>query len=305
MTMHLKRLVLAFPLRGFAAMLAWALALAGTSAQVQTQTQAQTQGQAQTPARTSLRVCQDPNNMPFSNTAKEGIENRFADVLGKALGVPVTYYEFPARMNFIRNTLRFKLPGESFRCDIVMGVPVGFDQVSVTKPIYRTTHALVFAAGRGLDGVKSGADFLALSAEQKKKLRIGVPDKSPASQWLVKHGLVEQGRPYLMLNADPSQYPGEVIEKELAVGNLDAAVVWGPIAAHIAKRIKSPAMTVVPLQSEPGVKFDFEMAMGVRYGEREWKDQVEKLIDSRRDELNAVLREFGVPLVGEGGAALR
>jgi mxaJ protein len=256
-------------------------------------------------ARKALRVCQDPSNMPFSNSAKEGIENRFADIFGKALGVPVTYYEFPARMNFIRNTLRFKLPGEDFRCDIVMGVPVGFDQVSVTKPVYRSTYALVFPAGKGLDAVKTGADFLALPAEQRKKLRIGLIDKSPASVWLAKHGLVEQGVPYMMMNADPAQYPGEIVEKELTGGKIDVAIMWGPIAGWFAKRVASPAMKVVPLQSEPGVRFDFEMAMGVRYGEREWKEQVEKLIEAHRSDLQAALRDFGVPLVGEGGAPLR
>ena len=85
--------------------------------------------------RTELRVCQDPNNLPFSNTKGEGIENRIAEVFGKALNLPVTYYSFPQRLAFIRNTLRYKLPGQDYPCDIVIGVPVGFDEgVSVTKP---------------------------------------------------------------------------------------------------------------------------------------------------------------------------
>lgn len=261
--------------------------------------------QAQDAPRKALRVCQDPSNLPFSNSAKEGIENKFAQILGKAMNLPVTYYEFPARMNFIRNTLRYKLPGEDFRCDIVMGVPVGFDQVSVTKPIYRSTYALVLPAGQGFESIKSGADFLALGPERLKKLRIGVVDRSPASAWLNKHGLVDVGVPFQMLNADPGQYPGEIIEKELASGKIDAAIMWGPIASFFAQRIKSPALRVVPLQSEPGVKFDFEMAMGVRHGDREWKALVEKTIDAHRSDLQAVLQQFGVPLVSEGGAPLR
>lgn len=260
---------------------------------------------AQAPARKALRVCQDPSNMPFSNTAQEGIENKIAQILGKAMNLPVTYYEFPARMNFIRNTLRYKLPGEEFRCDIVMGVPVGFDQVSVTKPLYRSTYAMVLPAGKGFDGVKSGADFLALGPERLKKLRIGVVDRSPASAWLSKHGLVDVGVPFPMLNADPGQYPGEIIEKELAGGKIDAAIVWGPIAGYFAQRVKSPSLQVVPLQSEPGVKFDFEMAIGVRHGEREWKEQVEKSIDAHRPDIQALLKQFGVPLVAEGGLPLR
>jgi quinoprotein dehydrogenase-associated probable ABC transporter substrate-binding protein len=257
------------------------------------------------PPRTALRVCQDPNNMPFSNQKGEGLENRMAELFGKALGLPVTYYSFPQRLAFIRNTLRYKLPGEDYRCDIVMGVPVGYDQVSVTKPIYRSTYALVFASGKGLDGVKSAADFLALPREQLKRLRIGIYDRSPASDWLSRHGLVEQGVPYPIMNPDPEQYPGEIIEKDLAAGKLDVAIVWGPIGGYFAQRVKTPALAVVPMKSEAGVRFDYQMALGVRYGEREWKQQVEALIESQREGIQAILKEFGVPVVDETYAAAR
>ncbi len=254
------------------------------------------------PERTALRVCQDPNNLPFSNTRGEGIENRIAELFGKALGLPVTYYSFPQRMAFIRNTLRYKLPGQDYPCDIVMGVPVGFDQVSVTKPYYRSTYALVFAPAKGLEPVQSARDFLALPAAVLERLRIGVPDRSPASQWLNKHGLVASGVPYMMLNANPEQYPGEIIEKDLASGKLDVAIVWGPIAGYFAKRVATPQLRVVPLRSEPGVRFDYEMGAGVRHGEREWKQQIETLIDSQRAGISAILSEFGVPVVDESYA---
>lgn len=247
--------------------------------------------------RTALRVCQDPNNLPFSNVKGEGIENRIADLFGKALGLPVTYYSFPQRLAFIRNTLKFKLPGEDYRCDIVMGVPAGYDQVSATKPYYRSTYALVFARGKGLDQVQSVEDFLKLDRAKLKTLRIGIYDRSPASEWLNKHDLVDQGVPYKIMNADPDQYPGEIIEKDLAAGKLDVAIVWGPIAGYFARRVKTPALAVVPMKSEPGVKFDYQMAMGVRYGEREWKQQIEGLIESKQSEIQAILKEYGVPLV--------
>jgi len=253
--------------------------------------------------RKALRVCQDPNNLPFSNTKGEGIENRIAEAFGKALGLPVTYYSFPQRMNFVRNTIRYKLPGEDYPCDIIMGVPVGFDQVSVTKPYYRSTYALVYARGKSLDGVNSVEDFLKLDKARLAALRIGVYDRSPASEWLAKHGLVESGVPYPMMNADPAQYPGEIIERDLAAGKIDAAIVWGPIAGYFAQRVKTPTLTVVPLKSEPGVKFDYQMAMGVRYGEREWKQQVESLIDSQRGQIAAILKEYGVPVVDESYTA--
>ncbi len=257
---------------------------------------------APAPKREALRVCQDPNNLPFSNIQGEGIENHIAEVFGKALGLPVTYYSFPQRLAFIRNTLRYKLPGEDFRCDIVLGVPVGYDQgVSVTKPYYRSTYALVYAKGGPLDGVTSVADFLARTPAQQENLRIGVHDRSPASAWLGKHGLVDQGVPYLTMSPDPEEYPGAVIERDLASGKLDAAIVWGPIAGYFAKRLTQPELVVIPMASEPGVKFDYQMAMGVRYGEREWKQQVEALIDSQRPAIDAILKDYGVPIVGEDG----
>jgi len=257
------------------------------------------------PPRTALKVCQDPNNLPFSHTDGGGIENRIAEVFGKSMGLPVTYYSFPNRLAFIRNTLRFKLPGQDYPCDIVMGVPDGFDQVSVTKPYYRSTYALVFAQGKGLDNVKSGADFLALDRSVLSKLRIGVYDRSPAAVWLSKHDLLDSGVPYAIMSPDPQQYPGEIIEKDLAQGKIDAAVVWGPIAGYFAQRVKQPALTVVPLRSEPGVRFDYQMAMGVRYGEPKWKAEVEQLIESNQAAIDSILKEFGVPLVDASYSAPR
>lgn len=268
---------------------------------------ASTVAAAQTPTveRTALRVCQDPNNLPFSSTDGTGIENRIAEVFGKALGLPVIYYSFPQRMAFIRNTLRYKLPGQDYPCDIVMGVPVGFDQVSVTQPYYRSSYALVFPSGIGLDQVTSGDEFLRVDRARLDTLRIGVYDKSPASAWLSKHGLVERGVPYKILSADPLQYPGEIIERDLATGKIDVAIVWGPIAGYFAKRVKSKPLKVVMLKSEPGVQFDYQMAMGVRYGEPEWKRQVEALIQSRQAEIRTVLNEYGVPLVDESSIPQR
>jgi mxaJ protein len=254
------------------------------------------------PPRKALKVCQDPNNLPFSNTAGEGIENKLAELFGKALGLPVQYYEFPQRMAFVRNTLRFKLPGEDYRCDLMMGVPVGFDQVSVTKPYYRSTYALVYAAGKGLDGVKSSADFLGLGKARLSRLRIGVFDRSPASDWLARHDLTDQGVPYKMLEADPARYPGQILEDELAQGRIDAAIVWGPLAGFFAQRVKQPQLVLIPMASEPGVRFDYQMAMGVRYGEKAWKDQIEALIESRRPEIRAILQSYNVPLLDDAPA---
>ncbi|HKX95588.1 MAG TPA: substrate-binding domain-containing protein [Methylibium sp.] len=255
------------------------------------------------PARKAFRVCQDPNNLPFSSTQGNGIENKIAELFAKELGLPVEYYSFPQRLAFVRNTLRYKLPGQDYPCDIIMGVPAGYDQVSVTKPYYRSTYALVYAPGKGLDGVQTIDDFLKVDRAVLGKLRIGLYDRSPASEWLNRHQLVEQGVPYPIMSADPAQYPGEIIEKDIAAGKIDAAIVWGPIAGYYAKRVTSMKLTVVPMRSEKNIKFDFPMAMGVRYGEREWKQQIESLIDKTAPQITAILTDFGVPLVEEPAAA--
>jgi mxaJ protein len=252
-------------------------------------------------ARTAFRPCIDPGNLPFANIKGEGFENRIAELFAQRLGLPVKYYAFPQRMNFIRNTLRYKLPGEDFRCDIVMSVPAGYDQVSATSPYYRSTYALVYPKGKGLDQVLTGADLAALPPDLRSKLKIGIFDKSPGSAWLVKHGLEAQAKVYLMLSPDPEQYPGEIVQKDLVQGKIDAAIVWGPVAGYYAKRVPDAELTVIPLRSEPGVRFDYEIAMGVRYGEPEWKASVQKLIDENRGAITAILREYNVPLVNERG----
>jgi mxaJ protein len=260
---------------------------------------AQAQAAPEAAPRTAFRVCQDPNNLPFSNLAGDGFENRIAELFARDLGLPVTYYSFPNRLAFIRNTLRYRLPDQDYRCDVVLGVPAGFDQVSATKPYYRSSYALVFPKGRGMDAVRTSDDLLALPPETLRGLRIGVYDRSPASQWLARHGLVERGVPYQMMSPDPEQYPGQIIERDLAQGRIDAAIVWGPIAGYFARRVRTPELLVAPMKSEPGLPFDFSMAMGVRYGEPQWKKQIEDLITRHHGEILAILREYGVPLVEE------
>ncbi len=270
-----------------------------------THAQTSTTATSEEPQRKAFRVCQDPSNMPFSNLKSEGIENKIAELFARKLGLPLEYYSVPQRMNFIRNSLRFKLPGEDFRCDVLLGVPAEFDQVSASKPYYRSTYALVYLKGKGLDEVKSGADFLNLPQVKKSKLRIGLFDRSPASQWLAVHGMEDNAKVYRMMDANPDQYPGEIIEKELVEGKIDAAIVWGPIAGYYANKLGRDKVQIVALKSQPPrVIFDFAMAMGVRYGEPQWKAQINKLVAENKLEIDAILRQYGVPLVAEGGELL-
>jgi len=248
-----------------------------------------------------LKVCQDPNNLPFSNTKGEGFENQIAELLAAKLGWQVEYTSFPQRMGFIRNTLRFKLPGDNYRCDLVMGIPANYDQAAPTRPYFRSTYALVVADSGATKGIKSEAEFLALPREALSALRIGVYTRSPASPWMAKHALVDQAQLYLTLNADPDQYPGEIIERDLAAEKIDAAIVWGPIAGFFAKRVTSRPLRVIPLVSEPGIPLDFEIAMGVRHEDKAWKAKVQELLDTHQDEIRAILRKYHVPLLDKDG----
>lgn len=254
--------------------------------------------------RAAFRPCIDPSNLPFANDKGEGFENRIAALFASKLGLPVKSYSFPQRMNFIRNTLRYRLPGEDFRCDIVMSVPAQYDQALPTVPYYRSTYALVYRKGKGLDEVRTGNDLLALPADRRDKLRIGFFDRSPGGTWLVKHGMEAQAKPYRMMSPDPDQYPGQIIDTELAQGKIDAAIVWGPIAGYYVTRVPGVEFVVIPLRSEPGVKFDYAIAMGVRRGENEWKATVDKLIVDNQAAIMQILHEYHVPLIDANGDPL-
>lgn len=248
----------------------------------------------------AFRPCVDPNNLPFSNSQGDGYENRIAELFAKSLGVPVKSYEIPMRMNFVRNSLRYKLPGRDYPCDVLMNVPVGFDQAWVTQPYYRSTYVLVYRRGGRFDRVTSGDELFNVFAGAEGRPVIGIYDKSPASAWLARHGWEDQARVYHMLSPDPEDYPGEIIARDLLQGKIDAAIVWGPIGGYFAKRAGAQ-LAVVPLRSEAGIRFDYAMAMGVRYGDSETKAVVERLIVENRAAITAILRDYHVPLLDERG----
>jgi len=244
-----------------------------------------------------FKICRDPNNLPFSNAKGEGYEDKIGELLANDFGRKAEFYDFASRFNFIRNTLKFKLPGEDYRCDVVIGVPSGFDQVAQTKAYYRSTYALVIPQGRKLDGIKTIEDFLALPQEKLNALHIGVIDRSPAADWLVNHGLLDQGVPYKLLVADIDQTSGGIVEDDLAAGKIDAAILWGPIAGYYAKKAKASNFLVLPLKSEKGVKFEFDIVMGVRFGEKEWKQQLEASLDKNHDKILGILKDYGVVVI--------
>jgi quinoprotein dehydrogenase-associated probable ABC transporter substrate-binding protein len=255
--------------------------------------------------RDAFRVCADPNNLPFSNQAQQGFENRLAELLAKDLGLPVEYTWFPQRMGFIRNTLRAKDPDhDRYKCDVVIGVPAGYELAITTKPYYRSTYALVYVKGRGLDDIQTGADVINLDPARKQALRVGVFERTPAAQWLAKHGDFDATKSYITMSGDPAAYPGELVEKELGAGKIDAAILWGPIAGYFATQAKDVEMRVIPLRSEPGIRFDFAISAAVRFGDGEWKQEIQGALDRKADAIKALLREYHVPLVAEDGSLL-
>jgi mxaJ protein len=246
----------------------------------------------------AFRVCADPNNLPFSSENGDGLENRIAELWANELGLPVEYTWFPQRRGFIRNTLKaLNESGSEHKCDVVMGIAAGFDQLSTTKPYYRSAYALVYVKGGDLDGVASGQDLVNLNREIRNRLRIGAFTPTPGAKWLARHGMNEQLVPFLAMSGDPKAYPGEIIEKELAKGKLDAAIVWGPIAGYFSSRAKPAELAVILLESELGIQFDFEISAGVRYGDDERKQILEELMVKTAGPMQTIFAEYDVPLL--------
>ena len=249
-----------------------------------------------------LRVCQDPNNLPFSNRAQAGFENRIAALFAQELGWKLEHTWFPQRIGFIRNTLRAKVENsDRYKCDLVTGVPAGFELAATTHPYYHSSYALAYVKGKGLDGVHGLEDLIALKPEQRARLRIGAFSASPVTEWLVQNKLMEQVDWYQMQSGDAEQYPGQIIERDLASGKIDVAFVWGPIAGYFAKHARGAPMVAVPLPSRPGLKLDVGIAMGVRQGDKAFRQRVDELIDANRGKIAAILDDYGVPqLDGQG-----
>lgn len=247
-----------------------------------------------------LRVCQDPNNLPFSNRALQGFENKIAALLAADLGWKIEYTWYPQRMGFIRNTLRAKIEdSDTYKCDLVTGVAAGFDMGATTRPYYRSTYAMAYVKGKGFDEVKSLDDLLKLPAARRATLRLGVFGGSPVADWLLDNGLIERMVSYQAQTGDPDQYPGQVVEKDLASGAIDIAFVWGPIAGYFARQsnpAKAPVVAI-PLKPHPGERFEYDIVMATRFGEAAYKQRIDDALARNRSKIDAILTDYGVPLL--------
>lgn len=250
-----------------------------------------------------LRVCADPDNLPLSNQRGEGYENRIAAKLAHDFGQRVEYTFFPQRMGFVRNTLRQRDEAtQQYKCDVIIGVPKGYELTATTQPYMRSTYAMVFRARGDLEKVASSDDLLRLPPAQRGALRIGIFARSPAADWLLRNGMLDQAVSYAQQSGDPHENPAGIIERDLAAGKIDLAIVWGPIAGFLVdRRSDAGAWRAVAFNSDPRIKFDYEISMGVRFGEKEWKDTLDGWIASHRREIDTILANYRIPLLDDNG----
>jgi mxaJ protein len=243
-----------------------------------------------------LRVCADPNNLPFSDSAGRGFENRLAELVAADLGAKVQYTWWAQRRGFVRNTLR------AGSCDLIPGVPARFDPVATTRPYYRSTY--VFVSRRDLVPAIESFDDPRL-----RRLRVGVhligddyANPPPASA-LARRGIVRNVAGYTIYGDYREPNPPARLVEAVAQGDVDVAVVWGPLGGYFAGRSGAP-LRVTPVNRPddgPTVPFVFAIAMGVRPEDRALARAVEDVLTRRRAEVRGILKQYGVPLLADGG----
>lgn len=235
-----------------------------------------------------LRVCADPNDLPYSNEAGEGYENRLAELLAEKLGrQDVAYTFFPQVTGFVRNTLG------AYKCDVILSYPQGDELVQNTNAYYQTAYALVFKPGSDLEGIETLAD------PRLKGKKIGVVARTPPATNLAMNGLIGNARPYHLFVDTRLGTSAEAMIRDLQADEIDAALLWGPLAGYYAKQAE-PDLVVVPLLKEQGgSRMVYRITMGVRPSDQEWKRELNRFIGENQEEINTILLDFGVPLLDE------
>jgi mxaJ protein len=241
-----------------------------------------------------LRVCADPNNMPFSERDGGGFENAIAELLAKELHATVHYTWWAQRRGFVRNTLN------AGSCDVIVGVPSGFDPVLTTKPYYRSAYAFVARQTPGQERPIQSFDDPRL-----RDLRIGVQlvgddyANTPPAAALARRGIVRNVRGYTVYGDYREPAPPARIVHAVARGEVDVAVVWGPLAGYFARR-ERPPLEVVPVSPQvdaPGLPLAFDIAMGVRRADRALRDTLDRILARRRQSVDSILDAYGIPRV--------
>lgn len=234
-----------------------------------------------------FRVCADPRNLPFSNEAQEGFENKIAELFAKKLGKSLAYAWYPGATGFVRNTLN------AHKCDVIMGFPQGNDAAQVTNPYYRTAYALVSKPGGGLETVDK------LDDPVLKTKKIGIVAGTPPASYMAKKGLFTSAKSYALMIDTRFDSTSQEMIKDLESGEIDVAILWGPIAGYYAAK-ENPHFAVTPLTNEKGgPRLAYRIAMAVRPADQEFKRLLNRLIEENRKEIGAILLSYGVPLLDE------
>ena len=245
------------------------------------------------PARSprEFRVCADPNNLPFSNKAGEGFENKIAELFARDLDATVTYDWLAMQRGFSRKTLK------TGSCDVIMGVPAHYDPVLTTKPYYRTTYVFVFRAA-------DGPRVTSLDDTVLKHVKIGIHvigddyENTPPAQALAMRGIISNVKGYRIVDDYSKPNPPSHIIDAVARGDIDVAIVYGPFAGYFAPR-EPVKLEVVPLSqkvdSVSGIPFTYEIAMGVRKDDPQRAAMLDSLIDRERPAVDSLLVHYGVP----------
>ncbi|MDD1621425.1 MAG: quinoprotein dehydrogenase-associated putative ABC transporter substrate-binding protein [Methylococcaceae bacterium] len=249
-------------------------------------------------AQDKFRVCADPLNPPYSTKEQSGYENKIAALFAKQLGQELEYTWLPERIGFIRNTLKAENDnGEGFKCDVVMGVPAGYDLTDTTKPYFHSTYVLLIAKGRGWDDIKDSTQLASLPLDKQEKLKIAMFDRGPGTEWLQKNGLLEYGVPYQSMTGDNEHNIAMQIEQDLRAGKIDMVILWGPMAGYVQSQSSKNSYIAIPMQSSPDMKFDFSIAMGIRQGDEKRKQQLNDLIAKNLDKIQAIVAGYDIPLL--------
>lgn len=253
-------------------------------------------------AEEKFKVCADPLNPPYSTKNKDGFENKIAELFAKELGQTVEYTWLPQRIGFIRNTLNAPLKdtdvdSNEYKCDVIMGVPAGYELTLTTSPYYQSTYVLLIAKGRGWDDITDAAQLADLPLKRQEALKIAMFDRGPGTTWMQKNGLLDVGIPYQSMSGDGENNVAMQIEKDLKAKKIDMVILWGPMAGYVVAQSPKNSYSMIPMKSTPDMKFEFAMAMGVRNGDKARKEALDKLIADKADKIRAIMAGYNFPLL--------
>jgi len=176
----------------------------------------------------------------------------------------------------------------------------GYELTATTKPYMHSIYALVLPSREEFKNLQSADDLLRLPSEKLHSLRIGLFAQTPAADWVLKNGLIDRAVMYAAQSGDPNETPNSIIERDLAAGKIDVAVVWGPVAGFLVSHHTSgQPWLAVPFKPDPTIRFDYEIAMGLRQGEKEWQNTLDDWIAAHQAQITQILASYHIPLLEE------